>query len=150
MTTNATFKMKKLPLFFYIITYGALVFTLVVVIEERGNINWHAYVAALSAMAVFSIIVTYAASSYFKSTLTSSGIHGFNFVGKRKYMEWNEVISVKPSNIGGLRYLRVFSLTSRLAIWLPLNVNNINELIKVVSTLAPEKNALREYLLKNG
>jgi hypothetical protein len=142
--------MKKLPLFLYIVTYGVLVFTLIIFIEERDNINWYAYAAALIAMVVFSIIATYAISSYFISIISSNGINGFNFVGKRKFIEWSEVVLVKPSNLGGLRYLRVFSRKSMLALWLPMNVGNINGLLEDVIALVPENNPLSEYLLKNG
>lgn len=150
MTMNVTVIMKKLPLFFYIATYGSLLFTLIVVIEERGELNWYAYTAALIVIAVFSVAATYVGTSYFKSAISSEGIYGFNCFGKRKYIEWNEVASVKPSNLCGLRYLRVFSRKSKLAIWLPLNIKNAHELVNALRALAPENNLLSEYLVKNG
>jgi hypothetical protein len=85
---------------------------------------------------------------YFKTTLSNKGIRGFNIFGAGLFIEWVNISNVKPINIFGLKFLRVFPNNSYLALWLPLFVNNPDDFSKKSTIIPPDGNPFREFFAK--
>jgi len=143
-----TFKMRALPLFVCISIIATLIFTGFIVVENDASINWNAYVVALVSVVVFSMAWSFFMVLYYKTTLKNEGVKSFNFWGKSRFVEWENISKVKPVNFLGLKYLRVFTGNSGLALWVPLFIKNIESFAKQASTLPPEGNVFREYYTK--
>ena len=140
--------MKFYPLVVCISLLATLVFTGNIVFVKGASINWYAYGVSLVSIFITSNILSFIMALYYKTTLNTKEIKGFNFWGKSRIVKWENVSRVKPVNFLGLKYLRVFSTNTGLAIWVPLFIKNTEKFREVASNLPPMGNAFREYYSK--
>lgn len=88
----------------------------------------HGSSATLVACAVFGFVVglfiglvAMAAMVLFMTVRVSEeGLRAFDFWGRPRELAWSQISKVRPTRLGGLRYLRVFGGTTEGPLWLPL------------------------------
>ncbi len=143
-----TFKMNPRHLILCTSTLAILLLTIVIVYEDGLDINLIAYGMAVGFVIVFCIISSFIMSAYYKVTLNDNGLEGFNFWGISLFIEWGNITNVKPINFFGLPFLRVLPNNSRLALWVPLFMKDVNGFHEQSSYIPPEGNVFREYFSK--
>jgi len=143
------FRMRFVPPFTFTIILSIIGFSGYLFVTEGINIDWKSCVIALSGMLLFVLLYILTIIIYYKVTLTEDGIKGFNFWGKYRFVQWNEINNVKFINFCGLKFLRVFSKNERLSLWIPLFLKDMNDFKHLACTLPQAKNKFREYYSKN-
>jgi len=90
---------------------------------------------------IWSII----AVRYFTLTISGSGIKGYNFWGKYRFVEWKNIKECRTMNLLGLKYLRVFTLDNRSPLWVLLFLNHMHDFEEDIIMLADQGNPMRSY-----
>ena len=80
--------------------------------------------------------------------LVPEGVHGYNFWGKYRTVKWDEMGTIQPMNLFGLRYLIITGTSDGAKIWLPMYLSEMNEFIAGVNDRAGPKHALVEAIEK--
>ena len=69
--------------------------------------------------------------------VSPEGIRSLDTIGRLRTIPWSRLHSVKPTNILGIKYLRVYSQTSRFALWVPLQLSEYDRFVQHVRSVAP-------------
>jgi len=119
-----------------------LIFSLSVFISDGLNVDIEAFIFAF----IYITIATYICIRYFKITITDEYLRGYDFWGKYHSVEWNNIISIKPIRIAGLKYVRVESKTLRRPLWVPLFLNDMCSFKAEVNKRLADGNPLKTFL----
>jgi hypothetical protein len=123
----------------FLITFihSYLAFAVLIFIVDGFQINLIAFAVASVGM----VLLNFVATGYFKITISSSGMKGYNFWGYYRFAEWDSIVEIKPIKFIGLRYLRVFHERGKWPLWLPLFLVDMegfkSEIKKVTSPSNP-------------
>ena len=127
----------------YFITFfhSFLVFVILILIDDGLEINWEAFIFATALMLLINLFLIL----YYKITINSNSLKGYDVWGIYHTIEWNTIVEVKPIRIAWLKFVKVVNTTNR-PLWLPLFLNDMNLFIDKVETIVPKENPLRIFL----
>jgi hypothetical protein len=74
--------------------------------------------------------------------VSPEGLRCYNFWGVYQSIGWFEIERISPTNLFGLKYLRVFSHETPAEIWLPLYLTNLREFTDDVRQFAGADHSL--------
>lgn len=148
--TPATYRSSLLIPWSWVLGYSVGVISLVILVIEGGRPDWRALLYAILGTAMVSILFCAVLVAYFTVELTPQGIRGYNFWGRYRFVPWSSMCATKHVNLGGLRYVRVFSENESTPMWLPLFLHGMDAFETSVRTVAPEHNVLRAFFEERG
>ena len=128
--------------------YGLSTAAILILVTERGNPDWLGLIVALATGVVFGLPISFAIVAIFKTKTSTEGIGGYNAWALSKSVHWVDITAIKPFNLGGLRYVRVYSEDSSRPLWIPLFHQDQTEFEAAVLSLAPENNVIRTFFKK--
>jgi hypothetical protein len=98
---------------------------------------------------IIALFFNYLMIRFFKITINSEGIRGYNFWGKYYFIEWESITETKHIRVVGLKYLRVFSKSIKRPLWVPLFLNNMEKFKKDIQEFVPENNPMSLFFNLN-
>lgn len=134
---------------FIAVTGGTIGISLVVFIDHTNPFDvfpLNGYTLTL-VIASIPVLLAYAelVSILSPVRLSSDGIYGHSFWGKKRFVRWQEVRAVKPIRILNLRFLRIYSTGNGKVTWLPLFQARKAEFIQEIQRLAPGDNPVLNH-----
>jgi hypothetical protein len=141
-----SYRMKFLPVFVFMLAclliWGAIFYIL-------GFIKQNAIAIAIFASCLASIPVVWLIIFMFPTRAGSKGIRSYTSYGLFRMIEWQDIVSVKQTDIPGLKAMQVISQTGQ-AIWIPLFLSHSEEFRKTVieSAQDPDNPLVRHLLNK--
>ena len=122
MLSPITVRIAFWPYWLFIYAEGAIGFTLVLFLLHGNKIDWPAYWVILGIMIGLSAVATWGMHWFYVFRITNTEIKGFNSLGLPTVFLWKEVTEMKPINLLGLKYLRIYSQGRYWALWFPLQI----------------------------
>lgn len=110
----------------------------------RGNL-----VSMLTELGVLALIATAMSAIVVAATpvyVNKESICGYTMWGPYKEIEWSSIHNVRPINLLGLRYLRVFTANETFAIWIPLFLAAQDRFNACVIEYTDSENPIRRYI----
>ena len=105
-----------------------------------------AYLVGVTAGAIFTAIAVTSMYWLLPCRVTNTDIRGYNFWGFPSKSSWSEVTEMKPINLLGLKYLRIYSKGHYWALWFPLQISNCASTHESLANLDEKPRQLLVYL----
>jgi len=99
---------------------------------------------------VYSLIVITVLILYFTVEVRTGGIYGCNVWGKYRFVTWERMLSARPINLLGFRYVRLFTDDKKSALWIALFLSQPERFKGAIRRFAPEDNPLRRFFFPQG
>ncbi|MCF6236298.1 MAG: hypothetical protein L3J70_08005 [Gammaproteobacteria bacterium] len=125
-----------------LLIHGLAFYTILVLITDGLNVDVKAYFFS----AILPAIGTFAMIRYFKIIVTKEGVSSYDFWGRSRFVEWNNITQINPVRIIGLKYIRVVYSTGKQPLWMPLFLDDVILFKKEVKKRVESSNPLIEYL----
>jgi hypothetical protein len=93
-----------------------------------------------------SVLWSWMISRLFPVWLSQKGIHGHSSWCVRRFVAWQDIEKVRKFPFFNLPYLRVYSISNKQVIWLPLFLTRPTEFYQSIEKLAPPKSPVLAYL----
>ena len=130
-----------LLLFAPIFLFGAAVdagFT--VVLQAMGYLSYgvvsYTFLQLLAIIYFWAVVSAYILTKAFAVKLTGDAIRGRTFWGSARSLEWPNVADMRPLNIMGFRFLRIYPKEGGAPLWVPLFVKNKAEFLAAIESRA--------------
>jgi hypothetical protein len=118
-------------------------------IHGPEHLRFYALAFLLFKISIGALLSAWIITRYFPVLLDESGVRARNLWGTACFLEWSDIEAAHPIRwLLFTRYIRLLSSKSRLAIWIPLFLDNQSEFNAKVRKWAPAGNPLREKLEK--
>lgn len=101
-------------------------------------------VLSVWAIGILTAVGSLACLRLYDVEASDSQLEGITFWGLRLALRWEEIERVRPINLGGLRFLRLYSQRAA-PIWLPLFLIRARAFITFVRARTAEGHPLRAY-----
>jgi hypothetical protein len=120
----------------FIFMGGMTVFLIGIVVMEGFPLDWVALAFAVGFALVCSIGQSFALSVLFPVAFSEDGIYGHSFWGRRRFIRWQGIASVRKFRLLNLRWLRLYATDGEIT-WLALFQSRGTEFRQEVRRLAP-------------
>ncbi|MCX7665687.1 MAG: hypothetical protein N2112_09080 [Gemmataceae bacterium] len=122
--------------------WTACVFELLLLFEEERHVK--AWLVARLIVLLFALVSTLILVLLFWVKVTPSGIKFPNWPILIRKMKWDEVIHVRSINLGGLRFLVLYSSPASFGDWIPLFLAEPELFCKSLEEFVPKTHPLWE------
>jgi hypothetical protein len=140
------------------IVAGAIaMFLLTVVFTFIGGIWLHGFDVTVNNWRYLlrTYLVLSAPLSFFSSLMlarlnpvafSNGGIYGYTLRGKKFFFPWEDILQARRFRFLNLRWLRIYSKTSKNVLWLPLFQSRPVEFLHEIGKFAPPDSPIRNHL----
>lgn len=101
---------------------------------------------ALGGGAVAGAVLTRIACRLLRIQVHTDGMTLQNEWGFQHNVTWDAIREIRPFNLGGLKYVRIYSTTTSRTLWLPLFLNDRQQFVSLVTQYAESTNPLVCFL----
>jgi hypothetical protein len=136
-----TFRHALGPLFLFYSAGNFVGGTAIVLFLDGLSVDLPAYAWMLGATVVLSLFFAVLTSRLFPVRLSSIGISGFSFWGRRTSLRWSDVRRARAIHLANLRYLRIVG-AARPALYVPLQVRGPGDFGRALLSYLPDGNPL--------
>jgi hypothetical protein len=112
----------------------------------ESKVNWFACGIAFLTGTIFSFLFTWMILPLFVARITDAQIKGFNFWGIPIVIRWEDVTSMKPVNMAGLRFLRISSSRHFFKLWVAMQISRHASTCQEIAALGEKPRQLLTYL----
>src|SRR5262249_25902123 len=81
---------------------------------------------------VAALLCLLAFSAYFKVRVTPAGLGGFDAWCRYREGAWDQLRVSRPGNVLGLKYLRAYATGTKVPLWLPVFLNDLDRFCALV------------------
>ena len=117
-----------------------LLYAVIVFIDDGLDVNKIAFLIG----SIIALFFNYLMIRFFKITINSEGIKGYDCWGIIHFIEWERIVDVKPIRIFGLKYIRALNKETR-PLWLPLFLSDMNKFKEEIQKRVPQNNPLNLF-----
>ena len=139
------FRAAVTPGFIFIFVGGMIIGLFVIVIRHGFDIDLSALTVATGVAFIFSIIYSWVLALIFPVAFSSDGIYGHSFWGRRRFVRWQDISSVRTFRLANLQWLRVYAADEKVT-WLALFQSHGIEFRQEIRRLAPQGNPILNRL----
>ncbi len=131
-------------MFGFIFVASMLLLMLLITIIDGFHFNLGGLAIAGGTCLVSSTVYSWILSVVFPAAFSADGIYGHSFWGRRRFVRWQDVASVKPIRLGNLRWLRIYAADGKIT-WLAMFQARKLEFRQEFSRLAPATCPVLDY-----
>ena len=139
------FRAAVIPMAIFIYVGGMVILLILIVIHDGFHFDQRALAFTAGVSLVSSIIYSWVLSFVLPTAFSSDGIYGHSFWGRRRFVRWQDISSVRTFRAVNLRWLRVYATDGRVT-WFPLFQSRGPEFRQEIRRLAPSSNAILNYV----
>jgi hypothetical protein len=110
------------------------------------DVNWPVVGVRFAWAVAFAFVLILVVVAVFRVFVGPVGLRGYTFWGNYRTLPWDEIDSVRPINLLGLRFLRVRGVGGGLPVWLPLFLADMPRFRTAVRDLAGDDHVLTRAL----
>jgi hypothetical protein len=125
------------PIFLFGATVGA---GLTIALQAMGHVGYgvvsYMFLQLLSIIYLWAVVGAYIVAKLFAVKLTGDAIRGRTFWGTARSLEWSNVSDMRPLNIVGFRFLRIYPKEGGAPLWVPLFVKKKAEFLAAIESRA--------------
>ena len=141
-STDRWFRSAFVPTFSFILACVAPLVTLLLLTDSDVGTRQFVYTMLGSVVCVFVGNVALVAA--FQVRVHTRGIRGYNFWGRYRDVDWSSMVSARPINTLGLRYVRV-ACEEGFVLWIPLFLVDQRRFVELVCELAGGDHPLTRF-----
>ena len=142
---DAEFQMRFYEPFRLVFVGAQLTVLSVLVIEESIEVALILIMILLPISAVLACVATWIMISQFKFHAGPEGIVCMNIWGKNQLVPWENIKRVAEFNFVGMHYLRIWSTSDSLPIWLPMFMSQRDEFVELIANYLDTNHQLLMY-----
>lgn len=134
---RASFRTRFWPVYLLVVagtTLGLLLVALTVPTREDGM----RLLVVLAGTVLLQAVPTAWLAFHFRVHVSEDVLRGFDFWGKYHNVPWSAIRKVRPCSVGWLKYLKLYSDSSTVPIWLPLFLHDGERFWRHVRRWAPQ------------
>lgn len=139
------FRAAIAPMSIFIFVSGMVGLLILIVIEDGLHFDQRALAFATGFAVVLSIVCSWILSLVFPAAVSSDGIYGHSFWGRRRFIRWQDISSVHTFRLVSFRWLRVYNTDGRVT-WLALFQSRGTEFRQEIRRLAPPSSPVLNHL----
>jgi hypothetical protein len=139
------FRAAVAPMTTFIFVGGMVILFIFIVIRDGFHFDQRVLAFVTGFALMFSIIYSFVLSLVFPAAFSLDGIYGHSFWGRRRFVRWQDISSVRKFRLVSLRWLRVYSTDERV-IWLALFQSHGTEFRQEIRRLAPPSNPVLSHV----
>ena len=125
---------------------AVLLGVMLIVIDDGLNVDVAALGIAVTGGVAVVIMLSFLASRLYTIELGEAGIRAHSFWGKRRFIHWHEIESVRPFSLLNLRYLRLYGPPPSKPVWMAAFIANPSSFREAMSNLAPKDSPVLAHL----
>ena len=99
-------------------------------------------VAGIITVVVLSLL----ACRFYTIELSESGIRAYSFWGRRRFIRWSEIETIRPFSLINLRYLRLYGSPPSKPLWMAIFIPNLSAFKEMVTKFAPKDSPILTFL----
>ena len=129
----------------FLVTVGLMGGTALIVGLEGFDLDMVGLAVAFANGGFLSVFFTVFIVAYFKVYVSPASLRSFNSWGACRDVKWDDILSVTPINLVGLKYLRLYSARTTSPLWVPLFLSDAQRFTNLVRQYAGPKNPLAAW-----
>jgi hypothetical protein len=112
-----------------------------------GNLpaSMAAFAETMPPIALYVVVFSAAMVWLFPVYASSKGIRSYTVWGNYDEIAWESIDWVRSINLFGMRYVRLYSLSIRRPIWIPLFLSRMKDFVAEVRAQTPVEHPLNEF-----
>jgi hypothetical protein len=137
------FRPAIIPSSIFIFVFGLGLLLCFLMIQYGFNLDWHFLLKLSVFFAIpFSLVWASGISFFCPAAFSSNGIYAHSFWGKRRFIAWKDIGSIRKFVLFNLPWLRIYSSIDGTVTWLPLFQSHPTEFRQTIKELAPPNNPI--------
>jgi hypothetical protein len=116
---------------------SAALMTCLILIQDGSKIDVRAFIHAIIFVLFLSCIMAWILSVFFPAWLSADGIYGYSIWGVRRFIQWQNIASVRRFTLLKLSRIRIYSSIGGKVTWLPLFQSRPSEFWQTIKEFAP-------------
>jgi len=140
-----SFKSSFFRYWTFLVTVGFIGGTALIVGLDGSDLDMVGLAVVFANGCFLSLFFTVFIVTYFKVHVSPASLRSYNSWGVCRDVKWDDILSVTPINLMGLKYLRLYSATTTSPLWVPLFLSDAQRFTSLVRQYAGPKNPLAAW-----